>query len=192
MAKRRKMKTKRLFFAAMIFAGASSFALAQHGGHSGGGGGYPGHDQSMEDLQRKMKVQATEEQRTQLRTCLELAERLHMLAADMKDRANLSGTELGRLRQRWSKLLRQRMQSDHEAFLGSLTTDQQAALKDRLWKMDKVRAELTSRFETLDRDLAQTAPDNKLLAGHAKELEKSLKKWQKQHRDLGSEIGIQS
>jgi chromosome segregation ATPase len=75
---------------------------------------------------------------------------------------------------------------------GSLTTDQQAALKDRVRKMDKVWSELAWRFETLDRDLAQTAPDAKLLASHAKELEKSLKKWQKQHRDLASEIGIQS
>jgi hypothetical protein len=191
MDKRRKMKTKRLFLAAMIFAGASSLALAQHGGHSGGGG-YAGHDQSMEGLQKKMKVQATEEQRTQLRTCSELSERLRMLAADMEKPSNLSTTDLGRVRQQWSGLLLQAMQDDHQAFMGSLNADQQVALKDRLRKMDNVWSELASRFETMDRDLTQTAPDAKLFAGHAKELEKSLKKWQKQHRDLASEIGIQS
>jgi hypothetical protein len=185
------MKTKRLFFAAMIFAGASSLALAQHGGHAGGGFGSPGHDPSMEDLQKKIKVQATEEQRAQLRTCSELSERLRMLAADMKGPAKLSGTELGTVRQQWNGLLLQAMQGDHQAFLRSLNSDQQAGLKDHLRKLDKAWSELNSRFETMDRDLAQTAPDAKLLAGHAKELEKSLKKWQRLHRELGSDMGME-
>jgi hypothetical protein len=188
------MRTRRTmsFLSALFLAGASSLALAQHGGHGGGGGfGHAGHDTSIEDLQKKMKLQATEEQRAQLRTCLELADRLRMLADDLTKRANLSGTEFGKLHQRWSQLLRQRMQSDHEALLGSLTSDQQAALKDRLRKMDKVWSELALRYEATDRDVAETPPDAKRLAGHAKDLEKSLKKWQKQHRELGSEMGVE-
>jgi chromosome segregation ATPase len=177
------MKTKRLFFTVMLLVGAASIALAQRGGHHGNGGfGNVGHDQS--------KVQATEEQRTQLRTCSELSERLRMLAADMENPSNLSATDLGRVRQQWNGLLLQAMQGDHQAFLGSLDADQQAALKDRLRKMDKAWSELASRFEIMDRDLTQTAPDARLLAGHAKELEKSLKKWQKQHRELESQMGV--
>ena len=184
------MKTTKLLFVAMIFAGASSLALAQHGGHSGGFG-YPGHDHSAEDLQRKIKIQANEGQRAQLRTCLELTERLRMVVADMRDRSDQSATQLARIRQRWSQLLRQSMQSDHEAFLNSLNADQQAALKDRLQKMDKTWSELASRYDETDRDLAQSAPDTKRLADQAKDLEKSLKKWQKQHRELGSEMGVE-
>lgn len=38
-----------------------------------------------------------------------------------------------------------------------------------------------------DRDLAQPVPNAKGLADYAEQLEKSLKKWQKQHRQLGLE-----
>ena len=185
------MQTKRLFFAAMIFAGASTLALAQHGGHSGGGSGYPGQDRTVDDLQKKMKVQATEEQRTQLRTCVGASERLLMLAADMKKAAALSEPGSAEAHQRWNEVLRHAMQSHHQVFLQSLNADQQAALKDRLRKMDKTWSELSARFETMDRDLAEGTPDAKRLSAHAKELEKSLKKWQKQHRELGSKIGVE-
>ena len=184
------MKTRRLFFA-VIFAGASSLALAQHGGHAGGGFGTAGHDPSMEDIQRKMNVQATDEQRTQVSTCIGVSERLRMLAADMRKPAQPSESEWAKAHQRWNEVLRHAMQSHHRAFLDSLNADQQAALKDRLRKMDKTWSELSARFETMDRDLAEGTPDAKRLSAHAKELEKSLKKWQKQHRELGSEIGVE-
>ena len=140
------MKTKRLFFAAVIFAGASSLALAQHGGHAGGGLGHAGHDPSLEDLQRKIKIQATDEQRTQVRTCVGVSERLLMLAADMKKPTSLSEPGSAEARQRWNEVLRHAMQSHHQAFLESLNADQQAALKDRLRKMDKTWSELSARF----------------------------------------------
>lgn len=186
------MKRTKSFLTAIFLAGVSSLALAQHGGHGGGGGfGNAGHDPSMDDLQRKIKIQATDEQRTQLRTCVGVSERLRMLAADMKKPAHPAESDWAKARQRWNEVLRHGMQSHHQAFLDSLNVDQQAALKDRLRKMDKTWSELSARFETMDRDLAEAAPDAKRLSAHAKELEKSLKKWQKQHRELGSQIGIE-
>lgn len=185
------MKKTKSFLTA-IFLAVSSLALAQHGGHGGGGGfGHAGHDPSMEDLQRKMKIMATNEQRTQLRDCLGATERLRTLAADMRKPAQLSEPESLKAHQRWNEELRQAMQNHHQAFVEGLNPDQQAALKDRLRKMDKTWSELSSRFEVMDRDLAEATPDAKRLSDHAKELEKSLKKWQKQHRELGSEMGIE-
>jgi chromosome segregation ATPase len=113
-----------------------------------------------------------------------------MLAAGMKKPANLSESDRSKVREQWSELLRKAMQGDHQAFLDSLNADQQAALKGRLHKMDRTWSELSSRFETMDRDLAEAAPDPKRLSDHAKDLEKSLKNWQKQHRELGTEMGI--
>ena len=186
------MKTTKAFLAMILFAGAASLALAQHAGHGGGGGfGQASHDPSMEDMQRKMKIQATNEQRTQLRTCLELSERLRAMAEGVKEHANLSESERAMVREQWSELLRQTMKGDHEAFVGSLNSDQQVALKGRLHKMDKTWADLTSRFDAMDSDLAASTPDAKRLSDHVKELEKSLKKWEGEHRELGSEIGIE-
>lgn len=184
------MKTKRLLFATVIFAGASSLALAQHGGHAGSGLGTAGHDPSMEDIQRKISVQATDEQRTQVSACIGVSERLRILAADMRKPAQPSESEWAKAHQRWNEVLRHAMQNHHQAFLDSLNADQQVALKGRLQKIDRTWSELSARFETMDRDLAEAAPDTKRLTADAKELEKSLKKWKKQHRELGSEMGV--
>jgi chromosome segregation ATPase len=186
------MTRTKFFLTAIVLAGMSSLAMAQHGGHASGGGfGHAGHNPSTEDLQTKVKIQATDEQRAQLRTCYELLDRLRGLAADMKNPAQASGLDLGKARQQWSELLLHSMQSDHEAFVMSLNPDQQAALKDRLGKIDKARSELAARLQTMESDLAQTAPDAKRLANDAKEVDKRLKKLQKQHRELGSEIGVE-
>lgn len=186
------MYKTRSFLTAIFLAGVSSVALAQHGGHGGGGSfGQPGHDSSMEDMQRKIKIQATDGQRTQLRTCFELSERLRLQVAELEKPRNLSESERVAVREQWSELLHQTMKGDHEAFRHSLNADQQSALKGRLHGMDKTWSELSSRIETVDRDLAETAPDAKRLSDHAKELEKSLKKWEKQHGELASEMGIQ-
>lgn len=186
------MKKTKSLLTAMLLAGVSSIALAQHGGHGGGGGfGQAGHDPSMEDLQKKMKIQATDGQRTQLRTCFELSERLRVQAAELEKPRNLSESDRAMVREQWSELLHQVMKGGHEAFRQSLNADQQSALKGRLHSMDKTWSELSSRVETMDRDLAETAPDPKRLSNHAKELEKSLKKWEKQHGELASQMGIE-
>lgn len=182
------MRIAKFFLTLVSLAGVSSLALAQRGAHHGGGVfGRP-----MVDLQEKRKIQATNEQRTQLRTCLELSERFRMLAADMMKPASLSEAERAKAREQSSGLLRQAMKRSHESFGKNLSADQQAALKDRLRRMGKTWSELVSSFETMDRDMAEAAPDAKRLASHAKELEKTLKKWQKQHRELRSEMGIGS
>jgi chromosome segregation ATPase len=158
---------------------------------SGGGFGHAGHDPSAEDLQRKMKIQASEEQRTQLLTCISVSERLGVLATEMKEPAHLSEPEWAKARQRWNEVLSHAMQNHHQVFVEGLNAEQQAALKGRLHKMHKTWSELSARFETIDRDLAAPAPDAKRVSAHAKELEKALKKWRKQHRELGSEIGVE-
>lgn len=181
------MRIAKFFLTLVSLASVSSLALAQRGGHhSGGVFGRP-----VIDLQEKMKIQATDEQRTQLRACSELSDRLRTLATSVKDPRNRAQTELEGVHQQWSAMLLRVMHGDHQAFVESLNADQQAALKDRLRKMDKVWSELASRFERMDRDLAQSAPDSKRLADDAKGVEKTLKKWQKHHREIESEMGIQ-
>jgi hypothetical protein len=139
-----------------------------------------------------MKIRASDEQGTQLRTCLSVSERLRMLAADLTQPGRLSESEWVKAHQRWNEVLGLAMQMHHQAFLESLNADQQSALNGRLRKMDKTWSELSFRFESMHRDLAEAAPDAKRVSGHVEGLEKSLKKWEKQHRELGSEIGIES
>lgn len=180
------MRIAKFVLMLVSFAGVSSLVVAQRGAHHGGGAfGRP-----VVDLQGK-RMRATDEQRTQLRTCLELSERFRMLAADMMKPAGLSEAEWATAGEQSSGLLRQAMQRSHESFVKNLNADQQAAWNHRLRRIGKTWSELTSHFETMDRDLAVAAPDAKRLAIHAKELQKILKKWQKQHRELGSEIGIE-
>jgi hypothetical protein len=46
-------------------------------------------------------------------------------------------------------------------------------------------------METMDRDLERDTPNAKGVADRAKEVEKAIKKWQKQHREIGSDMGIE-
>lgn len=179
------MKRTRFFLAMLFLAGGvSSLALAQRG--------YHGHfGRPTVDVQQQAKIQATEEQRAQLRTCLGVAERLLMLAADIRKPAHLSDSEWVKAHQRWNEVLQQAMQSHHQAFLKSMNEDQQAALKNYLTRMDKTWSQVSSRFEIVNRDLAAATPDARRISAHAREWEKSLKKWHKQHREMGSEIGIE-
>lgn len=183
------MKKKNLFLTGMIFAlAATSLVAAQRGAPHGTSLWARARGQS-EELQRKARLQATPEQGVQLRNCFEIARLARILGTDLKNPASLSVTVLGKTRQA-SEVVRWGIQSGHEAFLQSLNTDQQTGLKDRLRKLDRAWSELAARFDRTDRDLRQTTPDLKVVSGDAKDLEKSLKKWEKQHRELQLEMGV--
>lgn len=185
------MKEKNLFLAGMIFAVvATTIVTAQRGAHHGTSLWATARGQSAEELQRKARVKATAEQRVRLRNCFEMSRLARTLSAELKNPTNLSGTVLGRTRQS-SELVRWGIRSGHEDFLKSLNADQQTGLKDRLRRLDKAWSDLATRFDRVDRDLAQSQPEAKFLGGHARELEKSLRKWQKQHRELGVEMGVE-
>lgn len=179
---------KRLLLIVILLAGTSSVVHAQRGGRPSNVGHF-GNDQSTADVQKAVKIRATEEQRAQLDNCFASAERLRVLAAETKNPANLSRTELDGIR-RWSKLQRLSLESNHEAFLGSLNADQQVALEDRLRKLERTWFELAARYEATDHDLEAAATDAKRLAGDAKDLEKSVKKWLRQHREVGLGMGV--
>lgn len=181
------MRIARFLVALVLVSGVSSLALAQRGYHGGGAFGHP-----VVDAKERAKIQASDEQAAQLRTCLSVSERLRMLAADLKQPGRLSDSEWVKTHQRWNEVLIRAMESHHQLFLKTLNPDQQSALNDRLHKMDKIWSELASRFATMDRYLAEAAPDAKRVTGDAKSLQKGLKKWEKQHRKLGSEMGIES
>lgn len=173
----------------MIFAVVTtSIVQAQRGAHHSTSLWARARGQS-EELQRKAKIQATAEQRVRLRNCFEMARLARTFSESLKNRTSLSETVLGKTRQS-SEVVRWGIQSGHEAFLQSLNTDQQTGLKDRLRKLDRAWSELAARFDRTDRDLRQTTPDLKVVSGDAKDLEKSLKKWEKQHRELQLEMGV--
>lgn len=182
------MKFTKLFLTVILVGGLSNWTSAQRGGgHHGGELGRP-----VVDVQQQMKIRASQEQATQLRTCVSVSERLRMLAADLTQPGRLSESDWVKAHQRWNEVLSQALQIHHQAFLKSLNADQRSGLNARLRQMDKTWSELSSRLATVDRDLATAAPDAKSVSGHAKGLKKSLKKWEKQHREVGSEMGIES
>lgn len=185
------MKRNKLLFAAMIFAGASSIALAQHGSHGGGGLGNGYDGPSIEDLRKRAMIQATEGQRSQLQNCSQVATRARSQAQTLKTPVPGSGPDFDRVRQQWTALRQEveGMQTSHAAFVANLRAEQQTALKGRLQKIEQLRGDLTSLLAATDQDLAQNTPDSKRITGRVKDVEKLLKKWEKQHREIGSEIG---
>lgn len=181
------MKTTTLFLTVILVGGISSSAPAQRGAHHTGAPRGP-----VVDVQQQMKIRASDEQGNQLRTCVSVSERLRMLAAELAQPGRLSESDWVKAHQRWNEVLGRAMENHHQAFLKSMNADQQSILNGRLRKMEKTWSQLSSRFEAVQSDLAEQAPDAKRASNHAKGLEKSLKKWEKQHRELGSEMGIES
>jgi len=82
------------------------------------------------------------------------------------------------------------MQQEHDRFMNGLSDEQRAGMQDRIRSMDRSRDRLNNRLQQLDGELAKAEPDRKRIREHATELDKAMKEWQKQYRNMGSDMGI--
>jgi len=75
--------------------------------------------------------------------------------------------------------------------MNGLSDEQRAGMQDRIRQMDQSRDRLNNRMQQLDDELAKPSPDHQRIREHATEVEKAMKEWQKQNRNMGSDMGIQ-
>lgn len=83
------------------------------------------------------------------------------------------------------------MQQEHDRFMNGLSDEQRAGMQGRTRSMDQARDRLNNRVQQLDDELAKPEPDRKRMREHATEVEKAMKEWQKQYRNMGSDMGIE-
>lgn len=176
----------------------------QHGQRSAGGPQQPGQRPDTgrpADAQRgpqagrqdRQRIHATEQQREQHRTCDQVANRVRTRARAMAQAAKGGGFNNEEFRRQHEQLREEirAMHQERDRFATGLTPEQGEALQDRIRAMDQSRDRVNQPLQDLDRELAQREPDRKRLAEYSRELEKAMKEWQKRHREMGSDLGIE-
>ncbi len=206
------MQARLFTFAAAVVLAAAPLAVAQGGGQgSRGQGGRPqgqGHGQGqqqgaggmqqgrgdMDQTRTRQRIHATDQQRHQFRTCTQSQDRVRTQAHDMAHLAKRQGASSDDARQMREQLREQvrTMQQEHQRLMQGLSGEQQTAARSQIREMERVHSRLRVRMDELDRAVDADPYRAQDVAKQAREVERAMKEWQKQHRKLGDEIGMES
>jgi len=208
------MKREFLALAAIVSLTASPVLYAQRGGggggQRGGGGGMQGQGPTTTGQQRgaqqgqggaqmgtrdqqRQRIHATDQQQDQYRTSTQAADRVRTQARDMAKAAKGGGVNNEEFRQQHTQLRNeiQTMQQEHDRFAQGLSEDQRASLQDRIRRMDQARDRVHTQSQQMDQEMTQANPDGKRVATQAREMEKAMNEWQKQYRNVASDLSIE-
>jgi chromosome segregation ATPase len=188
------MKT-RILSLLMAMAFSSAFLPAQGRGGGGQRGGQLGQGPDMGQGHQRGQMGAPAgrgpQQRDRLRTCDQTAQQIRTQARQMARDARGSKFNANQARQQRDQLREQlqTMQREHEQLMSGLSTEQREALQNRIRNMDQLHEKVNIQLQQVDAQLNQDNPDGKLVRQHAREMEQSMKEWQKQYRKIQSEMG---
>jgi chromosome segregation ATPase len=208
------MSKRALIFAAALLLAAAPVVVAQGRGGKGGGGqhqGQPSGQQGQQPdmgqrggqqgqgqqqgtgAQQRQQIHATNQQRGQYENCTQSSDRVRTQAHKMADAAKGGGANNAEFREQHQQLRNEirTMQQENERFMNGLSDEQRAGMQDRTRSMDQARDRLNNRMQQLDEEIAKPEPDRKRIGAHVTEVEKAMKEWQKQYRNMGSDMGIQ-
>ena len=182
------MKKLTVYIAPILLLLASHAALAQHSGHSMGGGmgtGSYDHDNSaMKDMQRMMAVQASDDQKSQFRTWTHSTETLKQELQELEratpDTASYAKTLAS------VKMRVEETKNGKEQLERSLSPAQQGGLKKNVQKVNKANDQLILAVGDAIRGLEQSHSKAPKL-GKAVQAATKLSAEQKK---LGEEMGI--
>jgi hypothetical protein len=81
------------------------------------------------------------------------------------------------------------MHQEHQRLMDGLSDEQKASVEnhERLMKQECERME--AQFREMERELAGANPDRKRVAAQAREVERAMIEWQKQHRAVSGVLG---
>jgi uncharacterized phage infection (PIP) family protein YhgE len=167
----------------------------ESGGHRGGERS-SGMDQQGSEVSSKMHrrqhIQATKEQHSQYRNCVQSAERVRSRAREMTQAAKGKAFNREQAQQYREQLQNeiQMMEQNHQQFVEGLSEEQRAQIRGRVWKMDKARERLNAHLQTMDQELNQGEFNGKGVAKQAGEIEKAMKEWNKQYQKVASDLGV--
>ncbi len=188
-----------------IFAliGVPPLMAQGRGGRGGGAGGQGGggmgsgqqtvnqtRQKTTSRAQQRQRIHATDQQQAQLRDCTGAAERIRTQARDMSKNKG-AGFNAETARQQRDQLREQirTMDQEHQRLMDGLSADQKTALQSRIQDMDQIRDRVRSHVEQMDGQLAEDEPNGKVVASHARQIEKNMKEWRSQYRKMSSQMG---
>jgi chromosome segregation ATPase len=188
-----------LLFATSISAqaqgrgGGQSKGRTTTAGQAGRGqSGKQGQQGQQGGTQDRKRIQATDQQRDQLRTCTSSADRIRQQAREMANTASGAGFKVDQARQQRDQLREQiqTMQQEHERLVQGLSQEQKAQLQERIRVMDQQHARVRNQLQAMDQEFGQAQPNGKRISQQARETERAMNEWQKQYRNMSSEMGV--
>jgi chromosome segregation ATPase len=178
-------------------------AGAQRGGAAGsqpGQGGPEGGQRSGQagagkqgTLDQKLeRIHATDQQRAQLKDCVQSADQVRERARQMAAAAKGESANSEEFRRRHEQLRQeiQIMQQERDRFMNGLTEEQRSTLQSRIRAMDRARDRLNDRLRLLNDEMGKPEPDRKRIRDHVTGVETAAREWQKQLREVSSEMGV--
>jgi vacuolar-type H+-ATPase subunit I/STV1 len=154
------------------------------GGMGSGSSGHP--NTTMNDMQKMMAVQATDEQKSQFQSWNQNTAALKQQLEELR-RAAATGDYSSQLDS--FKAAVEKNNSGHHEFAGSLTQAQQAGLKKPLQKLGKTNDELAQALATATREISQ-ADSNAKRAAKLTKVEKAVDTLLREQKEIASEMGI--
>lgn len=186
---------KTIVLTAWLLLGSIVIASAQHAGHGGSSGGLGpmAPDNSMRDMQRMMRLQASKEQGRPYMDYAQAAQQIRKHAEAISSSGSHSSADLDQFRHHYHelKVAINGFDDTHEAFVRSLRQEQLEELQDQLRKITRLREDLETRVQVIDKELNASTPNPKRVVDASKKIDKFVKEWEKQHHAIGSAMGLQ-
>ena len=154
----------------------------QQGGYSRGAG-----------TQERKRVHVSRQQRDQLRNCTQSGEQVRRQARDMTQVGKGGRFDAPAARRQRDQLRTHvdQMLGQQGRFMQNLDAGQRNQLRDWSQKMDLTRNRLQTHFQALDEELGKENPNPETVRRRARNLEKELKKFEKDNRKLGEQLTVE-
>ncbi len=138
------------------------------------------------------RIHATAQQRDQLRACDQSADQIRQRARDLARTAQRSGSQAEPMRAQATQLRQQfrSMQEEHNRLMQSLRPEQKTAWQERIRKMEQIREQAEAQLSSIEGELAHTYPDGRRIAERAREMERLMKAWQEQYREMNEQMTV--
>ncbi len=195
-----------VLFSIFLLAAATAFAQGRGGrqgqgqgsaqGQQSGQGQWQGQGQQQGqggmqagrgDMDQK-RIHATKQQRDQIRTCSEQADGIRKQVRKMAQTSEkkFNADEARQQRDQIKNQIRA-MEQEHERLMNALDAGQQQAWQEQIQNMNRLRQEVRSQFQRMDSELSPPNPDAVRVAERAREMEQTMKDWNKQYQTLHSQ-----
>ncbi len=179
------VKKFRILFPMFVLIASVVLPLGQ-GGQPSQGQGQRGFQAGSVQMERK-RIQATTQQREQMRTCDRLANNIRRQARKMaqptggKFNANEAGKQQGQIRDQVRAL-----EQEHERLIDSFDATQKRDWQKQIKNINELRKQLNSQLQQMDAEL-KAGPDAGRVAEHARDVERTMDQWRMQYRLFASQ-----
>lgn len=150
-------------------------------------------DRDRQRDQIHLRTSASSAQKQQYSTARASSGQARNMAKTMRQAAKRGSFNPDQARQQHAQLQEQvrNMQQDHVRLMQGMTTDQATALRARTEEMNRIQERLNNNLQSMHNELQQPSPDRNRVAEYARAMEKDTARWQEQHRNMASTLGLQ-